>query len=178
MGQVFRVFMLLMGISFAVGIAVVASTRLAYPDPFNPYLAIMPGQSTDGLEDYPCQFRATLRNQIELGSCQFDAKYGIFTQVVLEVSNHIITRMTSFEIQPGALYLGNLILCWGNPIYVANNYPNQTLSLDLYWQNQMHAQVSPVRYTEKPDYSLSVTFLSIGGDWKPVASDLSTCLSA
>lgn len=178
MGLIFKLFIGL-GVSTFIGIGVfIGVVRQSYRDPITPYLAMLPGQAVEGLMDYPCRLRAIPESSQEIGYCQFAERENAFHDITLNTFHHVITRMTAYDIQPGALRLGDLILCWGSPSTISNHFPDITVSLDLYWSNHVHAQVNPVRYAYRLDYSLSVSYLSVEDGWQPAGDKAFVCKSA
>src|SRR5690242_12077657 len=115
MWRLLKVWIILTTTVFVSVSTVLMTTRRTYRDPFAPYEALMPGQSINGLRDYPCRLRITqVKNSDFRGVdyCRFEANYGVFGEVTLNINDNIITQITASNIQPDALSLGDLVLCW------------------------------------------------------------------
>ena len=170
MSLLMRACLLLMMTTLLVEGGMFTIMRLTYHDPFVPYAALMPGQSIDALKDYPCRFRVTKLERVQIGYCQFEPAYGVFSEIALNVTNHIITMFTSFDISAGVLRLGDVILCWGKPVQIVNSFPNEQLALDLYWSNQSMVTLYPTQYSERFDDFLPINYLSMGSEAKMCGS--------
>jgi len=141
MGLILRLGMLFIVAFFAAGIAGLSRTRSSYSDPFAPYTAIMPGQSFDGVSNYPCQLHVSTSNGIEQGFCQFDSTDGIFGRITVVEADHIITRL-AFTMQSNHLRLGDLVLRWGKyDRDQSKPLADDATLVNVHWGNRIFAAV-------------------------------------
>ena len=83
------------------------------PDPFTPYEAIMPGQPSAALGQYPCHFEKGLDRDSEPTLCRIRPEGGIFSEVIALFQDADRIRQVTFK--PEALHVGDLIQRWGFP---------------------------------------------------------------
>ena len=167
--------LLVMAVMMFVGTGtILGAARLTYHNPLAPYLAIMPGNSIEAIEDYPCPLVASMSSGVEVSSCEFDPKDGRFSSVTVIKSKQVIVRI-AFDVQPNRLHFGDLVLCWGAPMYVAENSKTEAPILNMYWGNQVHARVVPRQSSRQASYFLPVAALSIEREWHAVEPEKVSC---
>jgi hypothetical protein len=160
MWQLFGAFMLVTGLMFVGAQAIVGGARLGSQNFLAGYEAMMPGQPTAGLADTPCQLRVGMSKGVEVGMCQFQAEDAIFGRVTVVSANRIVTRL-AFEVQPEALHLGDLVLCWGQPDSnraLPESAPNSQITTR--WQNRIFAGHAAPQSGQR-NYFVSLTYLSL-----------------
>jgi len=174
MWRLLKWFFLALAIMFCGEMIVLAAARLTYHDPFAPYRTIMPGQPTDALKSYTCQRPIHRNSGLDNNFCQIDGEDDIVDEVIVTNSNHLIAT-TVFIIEPDTLRLGDLVLCWGKPIYTNDYFDPETSKVDLYWDNQAYARVM-VDQAEPPlNYFLPVSRISIERQWGTVEYEKLKC---
>jgi hypothetical protein len=106
---------------FVVELTVFAGTRLVHTggdsDPFAPYEAIMPGQPTTALEQYPCQFERASELDTDATVCRIRPGEGIFSQVIVLFHGDRIWQVV-FKME--GLRVGDLVQRWGYPDFNEN----------------------------------------------------------
>ncbi|MEO8394717.1 MAG: hypothetical protein ABI700_17110 [Chloroflexota bacterium] len=167
-----KICIVLTAILFIAQAAFLDEAKQTYHDPIAPYLDIMPGQSTDLLKDF-CQLNAGVKTGVEMGYCDFEAGDEIFGRVTVVESDHRITQLT-LMVQPNRLTLGNLLLCWGKPIHVTQEYPETGSGYNLFWDNEFTAHIAATYY-RKMDYYLPITYLSIKHEQTSILSERLPC---
>ena len=167
-----KLFAALTATLFIGQVALLSPAKRTSRDPTAPYLDIMPGQSVEGLKDF-CQLQSGVKQGVEMGYCDFEARDGIFGRVTVVESDHRITQLTLI-VQRNRLTLGDLLVCWGKPIYDVHEYPETGGGDKLYWDNQFVAHVDTAFY-RKTDYFLPITYLSIEHEWKAVQAEGLRC---
>src|SRR5258708_6421737 len=128
---------------------VLAGSRQAYHDPFAPYETIIPGQSSDPLEHYPCNVH---RINASTMYCTFSLTEGPFSSVSVQY-DHVVKRI-AFVVRPDGLHLSDLMLCWGEATSVGPQHnPDEIGWVDVEWGKQL--------------------YVAIHGDWQPCRSQFS-----
>ncbi|MHB8625804.1 MAG: hypothetical protein ACYDBJ_01555 [Aggregatilineales bacterium] len=156
----------LVGILSVIEIVVLAGSRRAYDDPFAPYAAIMPGQPSAALEQYPCNIyiddASTAHCTFALTDGPFDSVHVVYDEVI---------KWIDFTIHPGSLHLGDLIQCWGKLNSVMPNTAQFRRGfVDVNWDQQRYAAVVAGRYDTRPNFLLAIRDVSIAGQWQPCRS--------
>lgn len=139
---------------------VLLTTRAASRNPLVDYLAIMPGHSIAGLENFPCQLRIGMSKGVQVGFCQFDAASPVFGRVTVVMTDGLITRL-AFEVKPEQLRAGALVLCWGEPSQAAVNGEGLAPVGNLRWNNSVYAGLLGEDSEGRLDYFRPVTYLSL-----------------
>ena len=176
MGTALRLCALLMTVLFGVEVMALDAARAKPRDIFAPYLAIMPGQPAEALQDYPCIPQAEM-SRGGTDFCQFEPGDGVFSQITVIKSSRLIIQ-TGFVVVPNSLSLGDAILCWGKPSHQKEETPRTEVSLSLYWDNQIRARVRPDIDLAYMDYFAPITYLSVEHVWKPVVRERLTCAAS
>ena len=158
---------LLMMICFINEAIVLSTAQQTSLNPLAPYVALMPGKPIDALQDYPCQFRTIPETTMALGACQFPQGYRVFSKIALTAVDHMTTQMSAYDIQPDALHLDDLMLCWGELNTIINYQSDGSRILDLYRKGQMYGEVTSVQFSQRMDYFLPANHLTFYLDWQP-----------
>jgi hypothetical protein len=159
MGLLFRLFAALAAIVFGVEVVVIGGMRQPDHNPLARYRQIMPGKTIEAVQDFPCQMHMGMSKGVEVGLCQFEAEDGVIGRVTVVAADQLITRL-SFEVQPDALRLGDLVLCWGEPdIPAFTLYPDISSPLNLRWGSQIYAAISAPSVTSL-SYFIPISYLS------------------
>jgi hypothetical protein len=146
--------------------AVLAGTRQALHNPFAAYEAIMPGQPSANLENYPCNTYGDDTSTV----CTFSLKEGSFRSVAVGYDHTI--KWISFTVRSGRLYLSDLILCWGRPTgVVPSNRLYEIGRTDLHWGMQRFANFIADQNDTRLSYLLPIYYVSIAGEWKSCHSE-------
>jgi hypothetical protein len=166
MARLIRGFLVLTGVMFISAQALVGVAQLASRDFLAAYRSLTPGNSIVR-EDLPCQLRVGMSNGVEVGMCQFEAEDEVFGRVTLVTADQIVTRL-AFEVEPEALHIGDLVVCWGNP----NDLQAPPGSLERNnmtsrWQNRIFAGHNLIRGGGQASYFLPVTYLSLEVEMMP-----------
>jgi hypothetical protein len=173
MWRTYRQIMLFAGICFIVSEVVVGAAHMTTRDVMAAYERFLPGQPLYTESGTPCTPQSEVISG-EITVCQFKTNDGIFSHVMIVASDNVITR-TDFAVIPYRFTLGDSILCWGTPMYATLTNPATETSLNLYWDNQLWALVSPQANAPRPDYFLPITYLSVQRQWKIVERDKLRC---
>jgi hypothetical protein len=127
-----------------------------YPDLFAAYDAIMPGQTSAALSQYPCHFEKG-QHDSEPTLCRIQPEDGIFSEVMVTFQSDDRIREVTFK--PQVLRVGDLILRWGLP-----DIPTESREyVYLRWRARgIYAVVSPDTHTRRfsawlPVYSIIVS---------------------
>jgi hypothetical protein len=160
MAHLIKRFLVLTGVMFISAQALVGVAQLASRDFLAAYRSLTPGHSI-AAEELPCQLRVGMSNGVEVGMCQFEAEDKMFGRVTLVTADQIVTRL-AFEVEPEALHIGDLVLCWGNP----NDIGTPSAAMDgihttSRWRDRIFAGHNLLRGGEQASYFLPVTYLSL-----------------
>lgn len=79
--------------------------------------------------------------------------------------------------EANTFFLGDLVWCWGQPIRIIDYSKAERPMLDVYWDNQVHAYLTPRQPHKKTDYFLPVAAVSIERQWRDVDYDKVRCAS-
>ena len=146
--------------------AVLASSRSAYHDPFASYETIMPGQPSANLENYLCNIYKDDALPIY---CTFALKEGSFDSVAV-IYDHAI-KWIGFTVRSDRLHLSDLILCWGNPTSIEQDYRLYEIGrTDVHWSKQIFANIIADQKDTHRSYLLPIYYVSIDGEWKSCPS--------
>lgn len=166
MGRLFRAILVLTGVMCIGAQALVGVAQLSSRDFLAAYRSLTPGHSIVR-DELPCQLRVGMSNGVEVGMCQFEAEDDVFGRVTLVTADQIVTRL-AFEVEPEALHIGDLVLCWGTPntpeAPPTSREGTQTISR---WQNRIFAGHTVLRSGERASYFLPVTYLSLEVEMVP-----------
>jgi hypothetical protein len=167
--RLIRSFMILTGAIFVGTQALVGIAQIRPYDPLAPYRALMPGQSIDGVEGYPCDLRIGMSKGVEVGFCQFEADDAVFGRVTVVAANRTITRL-AFEVEDENLLLGDLVLCWDKPIETPTDSREAASPIAIMqWENQFTASVRNGQYHTQLDYFRPLEYLSTESAWQSCA---------
>lgn len=144
-----------------VELTLLEGTALAYsggyPDPFELYEAITPGQPVGALQPYPCRWQEQVRIQAVMVYCEIAPQDGPFWRVMVFLSlREAEIRQLIFGVD--GLYLGDLVLRWGYP-YVVEMYRRD--SFIARWRGGVYAYIAPVGATGQYSYWSPVTSVSV-----------------
>lgn len=157
----------LTGIFFAAGAVALAGSRQAYHDPFAPYEAIMPGQPSEMLKAYPCNI---YRDDVATQHCTFSLKEGPFDSVHV-IFDHDAIKWIGFNVRQGSLHLSDLVLCWGKPASVKQNFPDDfTEWAEVHWSKQGYVVIAADWRDAHPGYHLPIYYISKTDKWQPCRS--------
>jgi hypothetical protein len=146
---------------FVCAQAMVGVAQLTSHDFLAAYRDLTPGNSLDDVQDLPCQLRTGMSSGVEVGMCQFQASDAVFGRVTLVTADHIVRRL-AFAVEPEALHIGDLVLCWGQPNQIGAlpeaSQGNQTTTR---WQDLIFAGHPALRQGTQVNYFMPITYLSL-----------------
>jgi hypothetical protein len=170
MWRLIRSFMLLTGVIFVGTGTLVGAAQLVTRDFLAAYRGMMPGETVDGTETERCRLRLGTSNGIETGFCQFEAGDDVFGRVTVVETDRVIQRL-AFEVQPDALHLGDLVLCWGDPTQQESvPFDAEGTQTTTRWDDRVYIGHSFVRGSEPVNYFMPVNYLSLEGEGLVCAS--------
>ena len=174
MWRLLRGFLLATAVVWGGEVMVLAAARSTYRNLFAPYAGILPGQPIDTVRDFSCELSIGMRNSVEVGYCHFEPSDDVFAQVSVIAYDRVITQ-TDFVVRSNSLMLGDLVLCWGKPIYILENIPYEGMYINLYWTNQVYARVRTFQDSGSQRYMMPVLSLSVAHEWQPVSAETLFC---
>lgn len=156
-------------------VLILVAARSGYEDPFAPYRGMVPGQPIDAIKGFSC-LPPILMSSTEAGFCAESDASNIFQHVLVIDSNHMIAKMV-FIVKSNALAMGDLVLCWGEPIYIIDNTNSyvDTPALNVYWSNQVHAHILPHHASTQASYFLPVAAITFERQWREVDFEKLRC---
>jgi hypothetical protein len=144
---------------FAMGLMVLGVARLGFAgrdsDPFAPYDAIMPGQSSAVLNDFPCKFYSDSLVQYAPTLCTIRAAQGDIKNVMILVDDQI-SQVSYVSFISESLRYGDLVRHWGRPDVIRKI----GMSLFLDWGIGVHAVIQLDNPNRQQDYLMEVNSLN------------------